>query len=1113
MNKYPLCIFVFFPIILLIIFFDLAWGASTWSFTNTAGRGTHPKALTISNGYVSIDLSSLPSNTIIYRAILVPNRKGNTFHYSWNGAEKRTIRVEYDGETLPLIGPRYLTLDATNAVREAISKKQKKIRFRIVDFPFLGKSNKALYQDNKTGKPVIRLDVTSSAPAIIKIPPVKKINTFHRDGGTLIQWQEPTPILQSNDLTSAKFDQFRKADENPHEIRYRVYRSNKPITQDNIGHAELVGQTDSLSVWDWRYFGHGHDFNVHSKGKLIPRYPVRDGVLANYDSGIFVYSTKTATEHAYYAVSRSIDGAEDFSTLQPGMNSSSAGLRETPGSGLVLLRQKSKKKWRYIKGVSTLEYYVKWEDRPRYNIPQAFDYLVVTPEKKPRNDKPPLSVALHAWGGSIDRGWLWSYNLNKYGAIHVSTNQHPYDWWTGFHENLNTLKPLTHNAGRIRPFTQNRIRSFLDDFIVQSKNVDRERILLHGNSMGGSGTSLWGLKEGDYFANLTSMVGVHIPSETPQFVSSFDNVYGDLNDLQEYENSGLTPWDYENNVRWLRDHLTTETPHISFSNGKNDNGIGWSQAWKFTKTLIETKRPFTFNWGQKGHDQRPYHMGDVIDFQLHQMIPAFANGTLDDDLGDTPQQGSVEGQINYYYLWKADSIVDTSKALELTIFLRKSASLDYAEVDLTPRRIQKFTVTAGQSYYWKNEELGEIVQTGIVIADSHGFITLPTVVISKNKNHITITPAPQGSRAQAPQRLSPDLISLPLKQSIKQKAETASASHLARDVTVSNIKELLEAFSRLRSNMHILLEDGEYLLPHSLIVGSDWRQSSSPLQNVIIEAKNGEKGKVTLSGPGMMKNREPKTLLHIKYSRGVTLRNITLKDAYFHLVQIHGEDDADGVHLDKVTLLDAGQQLVKASRDSRIRRYADNGLIENSSIGFTHHARYSSDISGGTYYTNGIDVLGGSNWIIRNNNFHNIRAPHDSNHPDGITGSAILMWHQAKNTRVENNRFYECDSGISFGLTAGKTPDHIGGVISDNYIFRKGSGDVGISLNNTRDILVKNNTVLLHQTFPWTIEERRLTHDQLKPSLIQGNCVDGPIKIRDHGVAVIENTLHDCEEL
>ncbi|MGM5483029.1 MAG: hypothetical protein ACQESF_06195, partial [Nanobdellota archaeon] len=52
------------------------WSASTYSFTNVSNRGSHPEDLQYANDKITVDISSIPQGAEVYRAILVPNRRG-----------------------------------------------------------------------------------------------------------------------------------------------------------------------------------------------------------------------------------------------------------------------------------------------------------------------------------------------------------------------------------------------------------------------------------------------------------------------------------------------------------------------------------------------------------------------------------------------------------------------------------------------------------------------------------------------------------------------------------------------------------------------------------------------------------------------------------------------------------------------------------------------------------------------------------------------------------------------------------------------------------------------------------------------------------------------------
>jgi hypothetical protein len=115
---------------------------------------------------------------------------------------------------------------------------------------------------------------------------------------------------------------------------------------------------------------------------------------------------------------------------------------------------------------------------------------------------------------------------------------------------------------------------------------------------------MYGIRNPDRIAWVYSWVGVHVPAESPTFRSSYQGVYGQLEWQIKYED-GVTPaFSFYDDDWYLRNHISDDTPFITFSNGKNDSGIGWSQAVKFVNALQDTKRPHIFYWGMGGHNQR-----------------------------------------------------------------------------------------------------------------------------------------------------------------------------------------------------------------------------------------------------------------------------------------------------------------------------------------------------------------------------------------------------------------------------------------------------------------------------------------------------------------------------
>ena len=88
---------------------------ATHSFTSSATLGTHPGTVTASNASVTANLSSLPTGTQVYRAILVPNGVG-CYAASQEGTNRSTLPLKVEsldapGVWLNTVAPRHKTLD------------------------------------------------------------------------------------------------------------------------------------------------------------------------------------------------------------------------------------------------------------------------------------------------------------------------------------------------------------------------------------------------------------------------------------------------------------------------------------------------------------------------------------------------------------------------------------------------------------------------------------------------------------------------------------------------------------------------------------------------------------------------------------------------------------------------------------------------------------------------------------------------------------------------------------------------------------------------------------------------------------------------------------------
>jgi hypothetical protein len=701
--------------------------AATWSF-GVSQRATFPGAATVSGERIVVNLSALPKGAKVFRAVLRCQREGRYRDAVFVVAEDRPEEV------LPLLPPRFSSLDATAPVSRAIESDAGQVAFVVKAFSGWKRES-------------TRLDVSfRGGNARNDIPAATALRARHRRGQTLLTWKEPDPPTTEENLTVRRSRELRGKMDEPRETRYRIYRSPDPIASDSIANAELVDEVPPLTCWNDEFYG------VSPKPDAVAlRYVVEEGKgPVPPATGIYAHNPGKPGR-AYYAVATAINGEEDLTALSGG-NTLTNPVSETVGAGdPVLQRVEKPESFLYFEN-PTLYYFVRWEAPPQSNLPsQPFDYLVGIP---PNLAQPaPLGVHLHCWGGSLNGGYMWWYKARE-GGILVASNQIPYDWWVAYHEALGTWKAW--DRGVTRDYTVKRLLSFVD-WVGTRWQVDDSRLFVTGASMGGSGAGMIGVRYPERFAFSLSSVGVHNAANSPQFTGSYEGVCGSVKSRPLHE-SGMATFDYLNNAYLLRRNPERDIPFISFTNGKNDSGIGWPQAADFARALQETRQPHLFTWGQGGHGQRVYvptpsgggdNATPIVDVRLGQSLPAFTRCSLDDNIGNgDPADGDPEGQLNLYLRWETSSVVEEADRYEITVYLIESAPKSECTVDLTPRRCRRFKPVPGTRLKWSNSPKSRSapgkdseteIQPGEVRADKWGLATLEHVRVSKAGSRIEIT--------------------------------------------------------------------------------------------------------------------------------------------------------------------------------------------------------------------------------------------------------------------------------------------------------------------------------------------------------------------------------------
>jgi hypothetical protein len=299
----------------------------------------------------------------------------------------------------------------------------------------------------------------------------------------------------------------------------------------------------------------------------------------------------------------------------------------------------------------------------------------------------------------------------------------------------------------------------------------------------------------------------------------------------------------------------------------------------------------------------------------------------------------------------------------------------------------------------------------------------------------------------------------------------------------------------------ILIADGTYVLQVPML------HLSSP--NLIVRSASGERDRVVLRGP----DEGPTASLHHVFlisADNITIADLTFGYCRYHGIQVRGEEpyNVAGLTVHNCRIVNCNEQFIKGSSADADPVGTTDGVIENCVFEFTGGWAYQ-------YYTGGIDIHKGVNWIVRDNLFRNIRV---SEGQTGIAEHAIHFWKRCparpQNITVERNWIINCDRGIGYGLTSDPDGGHRGGasVIRNNFVYNNGEGshtDVGIGLENADHVTVDHNTVHV-ETYWAPIEYRFGGSTNL---VFRNNLVNSPIRRRDNApLASLDGNMEATQE-
>jgi hypothetical protein len=306
-------------------------------------------------------------------------------------------------------------------------------------------------------------------------------------------------------------------------------------------------------------------------------------------------------------------------------------------------------------------------------------------------------------------------------------------------------------------------------------------------------------------------------------------------------------------------------------------------------------------------------------------------------------------------------------------------------------------------------------------------------------------------------------------------------------VNVSTESQLQAAVQGAKPGTTILIAPGTYNLTNTLYLNGK--------SDVVIRGATNNRDDVVLVGKGMNAANDGGVPYGIWINgQRVTIANLTIRDVYNHPIILN--PPASSPHIYNVRLVNAGQQFVKSNPDGSGGGVA-GGIVEYSLLEYTGTAR--------DYYTNGVDVHTAANWIVRNNLFRNIVAPAGQ-----LAGPAVLMWNSTSNAIVEGNTFINCQREISLGLIERTPNDNSGGIIRNNFIYRKPGmdADVAIYVGDSPSTQVLHNTILVNGSYPTPIEYRYANSSGV---IVKNNLLDGQIWARDGATGTVSGNYMSAD--
>lgn len=324
-----------------------------------------------------------------------------------------------------------------------------------------------------------------------------------------------------------------------------------------------------------------------------------------------------------------------------------------------------------------------WGEADGYATPIRSVRILQHPTKEWDRPGRPLYVVLHSAGHNAPlaanctrtRGNHDIYRApDDFFALYLDCSGNGnVDWWWGY-----KTKP-----GFDLSACERRLEKAIEETVTKY-GIDRDRIYLCGNSMGGSGTLGFGLRHGEIFAAVKANVPAHVDHACDR-------------------------------MGWTKglpaDVKLADPPILVDYSAPNDK---WSLGHERLMEMMRVRKyPLFLYWGMYGHANNDpimlakndlIHSFDWLSVRKSEIYPVFTSASSDTPSA-WPDRREVEapGQVNAFFRWS--DAADTADGACVTLFLKDLGSKFFATpseatATVSLRRLRTLEVRPGDRFAW-----------------------------------------------------------------------------------------------------------------------------------------------------------------------------------------------------------------------------------------------------------------------------------------------------------------------------------------------------------------------------------------------------------------------------